>query len=34
VDCAEQLGLSREDLHEQIDQVSPTPANSTRGSRK
>jgi GntR family transcriptional regulator len=34
VDCAEQLGLSRDDLDELIDQASPTPATSTRGTRK
>jgi GntR family transcriptional regulator len=34
VDHAEQLGLPREDLHELIDQASPTPAQSTRGTRK
>ena len=34
VACAEQLGLPREELHELIDQASPTPAATTRGSSK
>jgi len=34
VACAEQLGLARDELYELIDEALPTPAKSTRGTRK
>jgi GntR family transcriptional regulator len=30
--CAQRLGLSREALHEMVDQAAPSPAASTRGT--